>query len=575
MIGERGPKPSQAEASYSASAPTAAPGVWPSDLQSDYAIAAIRMATFVRDRVQRLVFACVELYPPEIPEPTAIQEQEHFGKDTLRYSLTTLDVVSALAWYEEVAGGRPAVPMMPQHRLHPVSLLPEPASGRFVIGADVPFEPAWHAGARLHRLVNMVDPQKSVGSIARPQGNDRRWEQARTWLAERLHFDVLASDDWLGGCALLAPNPAARGVAARPVPAGSVTAERLSFTATLRTDADAGSLELRVTELRNGAIGHVSSHRLDVFGSAEVDFPQPVDELGFQLFHDRLGLIYHERAAPRIRRLLANLSVVSGQVKVEVPSPRQRGSSTTYERDVVETAGSAVVESAPPGAASARVKALVAIRNRRTGAMRPGGSGGPDDAYLFDGGDRERAADVIRELLSSARRSVTFVDPYFDEVSLREFGLAVPDRSAAIKILTTHRTKRAEGKDGIHPMAMFSDELNRVAQLFDARKLGTLEVKVTGGRTRDYHDRFLIIDDDAWHCGHSFNQVGRAQLGMMTRLRRPEELIATVEADFAAAETFAAAHRHWLSAQPKPPSAFHRLALRIVLRVEKWLEARA
>jgi hypothetical protein len=573
MRGERGQKPSQVEASDPGSAPIAARGAWPGDLESDYATAAIRLATFVRDRVQRLVFACVELYPPEIPAPTVIQEQEHLGKDTLRFSLTPLDVASALAWYEEVAGGHPVVPKMPDLKLEPVSLLPEPASGHFVVGADVPFEPAWHGGARLHRLVNMADPEESVGSIARPQGNDRRWEQARAWLAERLHFDVLASDEWLGGCALLAPNPAARDVAARPVQAGSATAERLRFTATLRTGVNAGSLELRVTELRNGAIANVSSHGLDEFGSAEVDFPQPVDDLEVQLFHNRLGLIYHERPAPRIRRLLASFSVVSGQVKVEVPSPRQRGSSTAYERNVVETAGSTVVESAPPGAASARVEALVAIRNRRTGAMRPGGSAGPNDEYLFDG-DREGAADVIRKLLSSARRSVTFVDPYFDEVSLREFGLAVPDRSAIIKILTTHRAKRVEDENGIHPMARFGDELDRVAQLFDDKKLGTFEVKVTGGQTRDYHDRFLIIDEDAWHCGHSFNQVGRTQLSMMTRLRRPQELIATVDADFAAAETFAAAHRHWLSAQPKPPSAFHRLALRGVRRVKKWLEVR-
>ena len=34
-----------------------------------------------------------------------------------------------------------------------------------------------------------------------------RYRRARSWLLERLHFDLLAHDDWLGGIRLVAPNP--------------------------------------------------------------------------------------------------------------------------------------------------------------------------------------------------------------------------------------------------------------------------------------------------------------------------------------------------------------------------------
>lgn len=549
-------------------------GAWPSDLQADYATAAVRLATVVRDRVQRLVFACVELYPPEIAAPTTVQEYENFGKDTLRFSLTPLEVVDALAWYDELAAGRPVVPGLPQHKLASVSLLPEPAVCRFVVGASVPFEPAWHGGARLHRLVNLVDAEASVGAIVSSEPNSRRWDQARAWLHERLAFDVLASDDWLGGCALLAPNPAIRDLEVRSVPVVTAGAERLRFTATLRTGIDPESLRVRVTERRNGGIAHLSTYRLDKFGTVEVDFPQPTDQLGVQLVHDRLGLIYHQDAGPRIRQVVLNTSVVSGRVGVEVPSPKRGGPVSTYERDVVEDAGSTTIGEMPQVGAQERLRELTGRRDRRTGSMRPGAVAGLDDAFVFDGGNREYAANVIRRLLARAKTSVTFVDPYFDGVSLREFALAVPNRGATIHLLTKYRTKRSEDEE-VHPMVGLHDELQGVSELFATSRLGALKARVTGGKVRHYHDRFLIIDDEAWHCGHSFNEVGRGELSVMTRLRRPETLIALVASDYAGAEPFEEAHRRWLASQPAPPSALRRLALENVRRLKRWLERSA
>ena len=45
-----------------------------------------------------------------------------------------------------------------------------------------------------------------------------------------------------------------------------------------------------------------------------------------------------------------------------------------------------------------------------------------------------------------------------------------------------------------------------------------------GDKARTYHDRFLIIDDDVWHVGHSFNQLGETEVSMATRLRFPDEI---------------------------------------------------
>jgi hypothetical protein len=41
-----------------------------------------------------------------------------------------------------------------------------------------------------------------------------------------------------------------------------------------------------------------------------------------------------------------------------------------------------------------------------------------------------------------------------------------------------------------------------------------------GGDTPAIHDRYIVIDDEVWHCGPSFNELG-ARLGVVVRLPDP------------------------------------------------------
>ena len=49
--------------------------------------------------------------------------------------------------------------------------------------------------------------------------------------------------------------------------------------------------------------------------------------------------------------------------------------------------------------------------------------------------------------------------------------------------------------------------LQRLQQLHD-QEHGDLAVDIAAFR-HPFHDRFLIIDDDLWHCGASFKDLGR------------------------------------------------------------------
>lgn len=536
---------------------------WVPDAQADYFGAVIRLATFLHERVQRVVFAWVELYPHEVEVPPGVQEEKRLGRFTLRYSVTPVDLAEALDWYSDAAAGSITIPKVPGVKVESVRLAPEPAQGRLVVGADVPFEPSWHGGARLHRLVNMIDAETSVGPIAVPGDDPQRWETARAWLADRLQFDVLVSDDWIGGCALLAPNPRSRGLRHQPLGRTATGGSAFRLTADLRTGVQPDDLSIRLVERRLDGWSHTSTHPLDAFGSAEVDLPEPVDQIGYDLFDGRLGLLDHHPPGPIIEVMFASMSVGSGTVSVDVPSPKPTGKSTNYKRDITEAAGTTTVGTPTSREGLRRLRELAWRRTRRTGSARPGGQTGMEDTHVFHA-DRDAAADTIRAILKGAKARVVFVDPYFDEVSLREFALAIPERTASIGVLTDYRPeRRAEGSPAA--MQRLHDDLVAVTRLFREKALGSLDVRVSRGAVRRYHDRFLVVDDDVWHCGHSFNQVGRGLVTAMTRLRRPETVRAMIEEDLAAATPFASVHSGWLAEQ-RPTRTTWRTAIAAWLR---------
>ncbi|HEX8262087.1 MAG TPA: VPA1262 family N-terminal domain-containing protein [Allosphingosinicella sp.] len=542
--------------------------------QADYCGAAIRLATVVEDKVQRLLFACVELYPNEISVPPKTGEQRHSGTLTLRHSITPASVAEAFLWYEQAASGVPGVPGMPNIRLAPATLAPEPGWGRWLVGADPPFEPRWHGGARLHRLVNMVEPAESVGRLGSPGDNRERWEANRSWLAERLHFDLLASDDWIGSCALLAPNPVARGLTQRLLERSPTGSETFRLAADLRDGASPAGLTIRAVERRGGGLAQVSTHALDRFGSVEIRFPQPVDRLGYELHCDQRGLLASCPPAPLLRQILTNMSLRRGELQIDVPSPRKSGAPARYSRPIVEPVDTDVIGNAAESPALKRLRLLIERRERRTGSARPGGEHGGSDMLLFDC-DREAATAAIRQLIGRARRTVTLVDPYFDELVLPEFALAAPSTNIEIRVLTNYQAKRRDLDSAMVPMERLYLALRDAADLLARHRLGKLDVRVTGGKVRRYHDRFLIVDEEAWHCGHSFNQVGRIELSAMTRLRRPEAVIAMIEDDFMSAEPFSDAHLRWLANEPLPLPRWRVKAARLVRSVSQWLEQRS
>lgn len=186
---------------------------WPEYLYIDYVAAAVRLTTVIQQREQHLLFACVELYPQEIPlPPKGIPSlQKRIGKlATLVSGIAVMPVRDALEWYENALRRQLKVPgIAPDVNVIVRELAPEPALGRLVAVAELPFATRWHCGPRIHHLVPMEDPLAALAWLS-PDSRAAARVTAREWVVATLGFDLLAYDEYLFSLVLLAPNPVAR-----------------------------------------------------------------------------------------------------------------------------------------------------------------------------------------------------------------------------------------------------------------------------------------------------------------------------------------------------------------------------
>jgi hypothetical protein len=518
---------------------------WANDLSQDYHVAAVRLATFTEDGNQHLLFASVELYPYEIPPPPQPVERQrkNFGEATLSVGIAVMSIADALAWYGDALAGEMKVPGL-THDVPIASspLLPEPALGRLLISNDVPFALSWHGGLRVHCLVPAEDLPEPIASLSLAKESEKR-TNIRSWLADRIGFDLLAYDDFLGGVVLLAPNPVARGVSTYIKETLTDGSERLGVKATLREGVDVGTLRVRVREERPGGISILES-RLDQFAMTEFVVPEQTYRLGLEFVCDKRGVLSIQTPAHFFRSVHVGVQQTIHQGEVEVPA-RKKGASPKTNRLMTMQQDPGRRPLQPPRVISGalRLSTLQTRREARTGYRRPDGyfqSADQNERIFLN--NRLEAVSFIQGLVRHAHQRVVFVDPYFDEIDLRDFALVTSYEEVTVSVLTGRGDnlwqKKTDSENNDFAGDVFAADLEKLNA--DLQAMGRIapSVLLMGQSARTYHDRFLVVDDVVWHFGHSFNQTGSSEVSMANRLLRPEDIRALILEDIANASPF-------------------------------------
>ncbi|MDT4865413.1 hypothetical protein FQZ97_1002130 [compost metagenome] len=158
------------------------------------------------------------------------------------------------------------------------------------------------------------------------------------------------------------------------------------------------------------------------------------------------------------------------------------------------------------------------------------------------------------------------MDPYLDADDLQEFATAASYQGVAIRGLINPRPGRNRRADANGDL--FGDQmLEKIEALRDpAQEFGDIDIRVS--KVRRLHDRFLQVDDVVWHSGHSFNQMGKGEISLMTLVAEPAETREVLAEAFAEAEPF---ESHWAN-RPILHWSLRQAAGYQLRRLAKWIE---
>jgi len=539
-------------------------GGWPTLVVGDYSVGVIRLVTLIRERVNHLLFASVELLPPEMPVPPPPLNggwSQNFGSDRLCVGRTVLPLADAIAWYETLKQGQAVVP----GRNFPVTasrLAPEPDYNGFTILPDPPpFSPAWHGRPRLHRLVPMEALAEPVEAIRDGATEIESYIRAREWLRQHIHFDLLAYDDWLGSGVLILPNPLLRDCRVR-IADRSAAGETIEVGGTPRRGANLSTLNLMVEEFRAGAPAWRAAGTPNALGRFRVPAPSQVAAVRHDLSCRVRGLLDHEAPGFFIRSIRGAGHAAPGRVR-EVAPPR-RTPSAQPQRVFVRPLHTPSAK--PPLTALRQLEELQRARAERSGQFQPAEMPLTQRTVRLLENDREGTVALICSLIASARSQILFVDPYLDADDLQEFATAASYQGVAIRGLINPRPGRNRRADVNGEL--FGDQmLEKIAAFRDpAQEFGDIDIRVS--KIRRLHDRFLQVDDVVWHSGHSFNRMGKGEISLITLVAQPAETRDVLAEAFAEAEPF---ETYWAN-RPSLKWSLRQKVVYLLRRLAKWIE---
>lgn len=497
--------------------------------------AVIRLATYFPEAAQRarLLFGVVELLTQERPRPRSGPVEKLKIGPGRRASLfsrkTVMQAEAAIKWYRQ--SGYPDF-------LTPEPIAPEDGSAALEtapLAASV-FEddPVWPAlGVPLDADLfsgagGPGDPAPFRGSgntrVHRRFGDDAGFDAvldnpaALQFLKRRLHINLGDYREYLGGLALVVPDPILRHIQHRLVKGTEANeAERVVFRLSPQAGQTLQGLQITMLERRSNLLSRFETIEVPADGVAVLESPVPFDQTGYVVSHPNHGVLAYQQPLPFIRAVRASIAVAGRRVEIQTSRTAARNSPldsyrvTEYAQEVPVSVGEERRD------AGVRI-AQAAFRRQRRAAARQ------SRQTWFEEGDRDGALEFLRRQMARARTSVLVADPYFGGLQTYQVLHATPRTGVGFTILTSRLAfegpgePQVEGGNTTDSSAAEAERLDLFGRsLASLRERGITQVSalVLGGKSPKLHDRFLVIDDEVLFLGNSLNMLGeRASLIM-------------------------------------------------------------
>lgn len=543
--------------------------------------AVVRLATYfpVSASRPRLLFGSVSLVTNDRPRPPSSKDADSHkvgkGKSgKVFFRRTVLDAHSAIAWYRSVGTDSiltpvPTGPSEVQKSWDGIAV----SSGSFEddpqwpalgvpLGTDLfsnaggPGDPAPFRGPGAPRIHRRFGDNTGFEAIMADKS-------AIEFLKRRLHLDLSDYIEYLGGLALVVPDPVLRRIQHFIVPGQKIhEPERLVYRLIPRSGQRLDDLRLTILERRSNLLSRFETIDVDSDGIVSVESSLPFDQTGYSISHPVHGVIAYQQPLPFIRAVKVSVGVAGRKIRVDVPrteSPR----SPTESYEVTEYAHEFPIVAGEEGR-----DAIVKVVNAEQRRIRRAAAKQYKQTW-FDDGQRDEAVSFLRGQLARARSSVMVADPYFGARQILEFLQAVPRTQIDFTILTSRLAfegryaevadaSENEGQGNLESSSDMPSETERLASFthslttLTTRGMKSVVALVLNGKPPPLHDRFLVIDDEVLFLGNSLNALG-ARASLILSVPDGEPILARLRAMASLALPFAAyASRR---SHPLPPSS--------------------
>ena len=316
--------------------------------------AVVRLATYFPASASqsRLLFGSVSLLTKERPRPiSSIGADSHKvrrGKSgKVFFRRTVLRAHDAIAWYRAAGenGISTPVPAEPNEvdrkndgiALSPTSFednphwpfLGVPLDTDLFSNAGGPGDPAPFRGPGAPRIHRRFGDNTGFEAVIRD-------DSAINFLKRRLHLDLSNYTEYLGGLALVVPDPVLRRVQhflVRPQDTGGP--ERLVYRLVPRPDQGLHDLKMTVLERRSNLLSRFKTIDVPADGLVTVESSLPFDQTGYAISHTAHGVIAYQQPLPFIRAVRISLGVTGRRIRVQVP-PKESLRSPPHSYETTE-----------------------------------------------------------------------------------------------------------------------------------------------------------------------------------------------------------------------------------------------
>ncbi len=466
-------------------------------LEEDYKYAVLNILWHRDDNVRTIIFANIELYPNEYPQPIDIPETyKRIGSKGRQYLYFCRIIDTAknlINLYESMASNKSQLTTFWQEKkevFESCHYSLEPLYPVMSLVQSPPYLPDYSGCIRTSFLFNQFFPTE-LKEICLDEKN-------LAWINQQLNFNINEHQEYFGAIILSAPNPLIRKIHYR---GGGELTDRVHVNIEPRNNVDISKLELLFLEKRPKGFSSFVKQKLDN-NIITIKAKQEVEQTGYAIVCPERGLIDWHEFCGFMKSLHLELNVASEEITVNVKGKDYETDEETYTvQRYSKTPGIKIEDEKPADILDFLYK--IKIQKNKQKQLKTN-----DQKTFYN--DTLKATKFVRSVIAKARERVIIIDPYLSTRELFKYALSVT--TSVDIILVTSK------------MRLDLNEYNILKRHLEGLSPShIIKIYVMKGRDPIFHDRFLIIDKEVWLSGNSLADIGN-RVSTIVKLPNPDEI---------------------------------------------------